>query len=257
MDAVRDSLNLSRLVICDDPEDLSHRAASAFCKIAQKVVLSGRRLSLVLSGGNTPGKLYELLSDASKPFFQQIDWQAVDFFWGDERWVPEDHSDSNYKMAFNAMLSRLPIQSSQIFRIPTDLASPESAAKQYDKTIRWYFDRHYPAHGCFDVIFLGLGGDGHIASLFPGSRALRLRNRWTASVIKPADRSQRITLTLPIINRAENVVFFVTGKDKAPVAAEVLKASGNKPLLPAARVRPLQGNLTWFLDKDAASRLNL
>jgi 6-phosphogluconolactonase len=199
-----------------------------------------------LSGGSTPKALYELL--ASDDFKGRFPWKQVSWFWGDERFVPHDHPESNYRMAREAMLAQAPVPPENILPIPTN-GTPEEAAREYERTLQ----RAYGAptldasRPLFNIMLLGLGSDGHTASLLPGDPALEERQRWVVPVSKGRPEV-RITLTLPVINSSRHVAFLVAGRSKAAALAAV-RAGDTR--LPAARVRPV-GELIWFVDRAAA-----
>jgi 6-phosphogluconolactonase len=199
-----------------------------------------------LSGGSTPKALHELL--ASDDFKGRFPWKQVSWFWGDERFVPHDHPESNYRMAREAMLAQAPVPPENILPIPTN-GTPEEAAREYERTLQ----RAYGAptldasRPLFNIMLLGLGSDGHTASLLPGDPALEERQRWVVPVSKGRPEV-RITLTLPVINSSRHVAFLVAGRSKAAALAAV-RAGDTR--LPAARVRPV-GELIWFVDRAAA-----
>ncbi|MHB8992764.1 MAG: 6-phosphogluconolactonase [Chloroflexota bacterium] len=240
-----------------DLQRLSEAAAGLFVELAGDAVDRRGRFAVALSGGSTPRRLYQLLAGA--PWRQRVDWGCCHFFWGDERLVPPDHPDSNYRLARETLLDGLPLSPDQIHRVPVELGEPETVAAAYEEELRRFFGRG-PAAGDkplsytleefprFDLVLLGLGTDGHTASLFPGQVALEQRDRW--AVATPPGRLpppvDRITLTLPVLNAARIVVFLVAGADKTSVLREILEGES---CLPAARVRPTQGELRWFVDR--------
>ena len=202
--------------------------------------------ALTLSGGSTPRHLYELL--ATPAFRERIDWRSVHLFWGDERYVPHDHADSNYRMAREALIEHVPIPPDQVHPIPT-ASSPEAAAASYAETLQSFYGARTLdlARPLFDVTLLGLGADGHTASLFPGDPALEERDAWVVSVIG-ARPEPRITLTFPTLASSDSVVFLVSGAEKLPVIDRLRRGDTE---LPAARVRAAR-ELRWFLDRAAA-----
>jgi 6-phosphogluconolactonase len=204
------------------------------------------RFSLVLSGGNTPRQLYALL--ASEGFRHKFDWDKVDFFFSDERHVPQDDQDSNFKMANDVMLDPLGIKSSQIFAVNTVL-SPEKSAADYWKTIRGYIG-YEPVQ--FDLVLLGLGDNAHTASLFPHTAVLHERQPGVKAVVIDKQKPMRITFTAPLINEANHIAFLVTGSDKAPAVQAVLEGEKNIEEFPAQLIR---AGADWFLDANAASQL--
>ena len=199
-----------------------------------------------LSGGSTPKALYALL--ASDAFRGRFPWQRVAWYWGDERFVPWDHPESNYRMTREAMLAKAPVPSENIHPVPAD-GTPEQAAARYERTLREAYGATVldPARPLFDLTLLGLGADGHTASLLPGEPVLRERERWVAAV-SHGRPEVRITMTYPAIESSRQVAFLVAGKDKAAIF-KAIRAGGSE--VPAARVRPV-GDLIWFADRAAA-----
>jgi 6-phosphogluconolactonase len=242
-----------------DLEALSREAAHFIAQSVRQKVADKGLITLVLSGGNTPRHLYELLSQP--PFLKDLPWPHIHFFWGDERFVPLDHRDSNFRMAYEGLLSRIPIPEENINPIDVDRNSGPEAAKRYEEKIRIFFqtlNKPKPAASLaqnpswppsFDLILLGLGRDGHTASLFPGDSALEEKRDWTAWVPgpgRPPDHP-RITLTLPIINQAEEVLYLVSGSGKKEVVETILNDPKTAQVrYPAARIRP-RGKLSWFI----------
>jgi 6-phosphogluconolactonase len=233
----------ARSVIFRDPQDLARRAADWIAGVI--AAHDGPQFRLALSGGSSPRLLYEELS------LRDIDWGKVAFFWIDERFVPPDNPDSNYRMARETLLSRIPARAQNIHPIPTD-GEPDAAARAYENTLRQAYgaDRLDPARPLFDLVLLGLGADGHICSLLPGSPVLEERQRWVAPVAQGRPEV-RITLTYPCVQSSRITAFLVTGKDKAP-AVKAVRAGDES--LPGGRLRP-EGELVWLLDREAASLL--
>ena len=233
-----------------DPEEVARAAASVFAQEVSRALAARGRFSVALAGGSTPRLLYGLLSGALLP------WDRTEVFWGDERHVPPDHPQSNYRMAGEALLSKVPIPAANIHRIPGELADPEAAAREYEETLRQVFALDPGRLPRFDLILLGMGADGHTASLFPGSPALAELKRLVTTAWIPALGSSRITLTLPVLNQARAVVFLVCGEEKADALREVLEGE-RKPTLPAEAVQPVEGRLLWLVDEAAARRLKV
>lgn len=233
-------------IVCADIADLAHRAAVEWTRCADEAIVRAGRFAVALSGGNTPRALYARLAD--EEFRSQIAWDRVHFFWGDERSVPADHPDSNYRMAYETLLSRVPVPQTNIHRIETE-RGPEKAAGEYEALLRDFFSSPPGTFPRFDLVLLGIGEDGHTASLFPGSAALEERERLVTAAYVEKLKTHRITFTLPLLNSAAAVAFLVSGKSKAAVVKEILRDGAN---LPAARVAPVNGKLSWFLDKEAA-----
>ena len=230
--------------IFENAETLARSVAEWLCALAER---SDRTFSVCLSGGSTPQRLYESL--AAPEIASRFPWGRTHWFWGDERFVPHDHRDSNYRMAHDAFLSRVPVPDGNIHAVPTEGLSPEQAAAAYEATLK----RHYgaavivPDRQLFDVTLLGIGEDGHTASLFPGQSALQEMRRWTVAVIG-AKPEPRITLTYPALNSNLDVAFLAVGAGKRNVVA---RAQAGDRTLPAAAVRPI-GRLHWFTDRAAA-----
>jgi 6-phosphogluconolactonase len=224
--------------------DLAQSAADWICKLA---LASDERFAVCLSGGSTPRKLYEALAARGAAF----PWLRSHWFWGDERFVPHDHPDSNYRMAHEALLSRVPIPRDNIHPIPTKSLSPSEAAVAYEATLKQFYggDTLDVRRPLFNVTLLGIGEDGHTASLFPGQISLSERTRWVLDVKSPRDEP-RITLTSMPLESAGDVLFLATGPDKQRIIA---RAWAGDQALPAARVTPT-GRLHWFIDQAATPR---
>lgn len=237
------------IFVVPDSEVVAREAAQRLTNLALEAVESRGRFSVALSGGSTPGALYKLL--AEDPYRGQIPWQGVHLFWGDERCVPPDDQCSNYWLVSETLIAHVPIPSENVHRVHGELG-PEVAARSYARALRDYF---CGPRTRFDLVLLGLGGDGHTASLFPESDALREKERLAAAVeAHYQDRpAHRVTLSLPAINSARQVLFLVTGSAKAGILQAVLE--GPDRGLPAQRIRPTAGQLTWLLDAAAASQL--
>jgi 6-phosphogluconolactonase len=235
--------------IVADPGALAAEAAAIVAGIAAESVRERGRFVVALAGGTTPKGLYARL--AAAPFQLRIDWSRTWVFFGDERCVPPADRDSNYRMAQESMLGAVPVPAAQIFRIPGEVPDPAAAAAEYERRLRATFD---PEPVRFDLVLLGMGVDGHTASLFPGSPALDERDRLVVAVdARAAAVRARITLTLPVFNAARHVLMLVSGAEKARAVADALRNATSS--LPVARVRPAPGTLTWLLDQAAASKL--
>ena len=228
------------------PQGVAEEAADFLTAIFKDAARERGRFLLAVSGGSTPLPLFRLL--ASKGYSSKIDWGRVHLFWADERCVPPVHKDSNFGAANDALLSKVPIPKDNVHRIMGELP-PDEAARAYEAELLRYFNRDGLPR--FDLVLLGLGADGHTASLFPGSDALKERDRLAVSVYVEKLKSHRVTLTLPVINNTANVVFLVTGREKADVVKEVLSGEG-AGRYPAGLVRPVDGRLAWLLDVAAA-----
>jgi 6-phosphogluconolactonase len=228
----------------ENPEALAQNAAEWLCTLVEA---SDRDFAICLSGGSTPRRLYQRLATLSIGL--RIPWSRTHWFWGDERFVPHDHTDSNYRMANEALLSRVPIPSTNIHPIPTEGLSLEDAAAAYETTLKRFYGANTlaPDRPLFDVTLLGIGDNGHTASLFPGQPALRENRHWVVAVVG-ATPSPRITLTYPTLNSSRDVVFLATGEGKRDVVA---RAHSGDRTLPAALVQPV-GHLHWFTDRAAS-----
>lgn len=208
---------------------------------------------LVLSGGSTPLPLYRTLISPS--WSTRFDWSRIRFFFADERAVPPDHRDSNYGTAHRHLLAPLRIADAQIYRINGE-QPPEEAAQAYEAAVRHDFAQDERSHDlAFDLVMLGLGTDGHTASLFPAGPELGERHRLVVHSLSPAGIRPRITMTYPLLTRATSILFHVTGASKAPIVHRILDEGGGAPLVPAARIHPTQGRLLWYLDEPAAHDL--
>ena len=234
----------ARLEILADPEALSRRVAEWMLELATTKI---GIFSVCLSGGSTPQQLYEHLAEPT--YRNTFPWPRTHWFWGDERFVPHDDPLSNYRMVREALLSRAPIPPANIHPIPTEGISPEAAASAYERKLKSFYGaaRLDPAQPLFDVNLLGLGPDGHTASLFPGTAVLAERNSWVAAVVG-AKPEARITLTYPALESSRHAAFLVAGDEKRAIFRR-LRDGDN--CLPAARLRPIAG-VTWFLDRAAA-----
>ncbi len=238
-----------------DAEQISRAAAAEFVRLAREAIAARGRFTVAMAGGSTPKRMYELLAD--EPLRDEVEWSKVEFFWGDERAVPPDHKDSNFLTADEALLRKLALLPERVHRMQADRADRDAAAADYQRELARVFgaDPNGPPPA-FDLVLLGMGPDGHTASLFPGNAALRETNRWAVPVAHaPKPPPDRLTLTYPILNAARQVLFLVGGADKAPVLAEVLEGCDDAERLPSQSVRPTEGKLTWFLDRAATARL--
>ena len=232
--------------IVNMPADLFQAAAQEFATLA---VQTNARFTVALSGGSTPKQLYSLLASGSIP---NIPWQKTFFFLGDERFVPADHPESNYRMVRETgLLAKVP--ESNVFRVRTEQANAADAARDYEQTLRRFFGLKPGEFPRFDLILLGLGPDGHTASLFPGSAALNEKNALVAANWVEKFQSYRITFTYPVLNHAACDAFLVSGADKANIVRDVLKNYAAN--LPSQKVRPRDGRLLWLLDRAAGAGL--
>jgi 6-phosphogluconolactonase len=230
-------------------EDLFEAAAAEFAAQATAAVRARGRFTVALSGGSTPKGLYSLL--ATRP---GIPWDKIYFFWGDERHVPPDHPDSNYRMANEALLSRIPAPPDHVFRVRAEEKDADAAALQYEQTLKDVFHLSAGEFPRFDLILLGLGPDGHAASLFPDSAALNETRRLVVANWVEKFKTDRLTFTFPVINAAACVIFLASGPDKAAILHEVLENKAAN--LPSQKVQPTNGRLLWLIDDAAASALS-
>jgi 6-phosphogluconolactonase len=234
------------IVLCRDIAELSRQSAERFSQLALESVEEAGRMTVALSGGSTPKHLYSLL--ALPDYKDRIPWKNVQLFWGDERCVPPDHSESNFRMAQEALLSRIQIPAENIHRMSGEI-QPQAAAAEYEKELQKFFGLNSGGLPRFDLILLGIGEDGHTASLFPGSNALNETKRLVVAPFIEKLKSFRLTLTLPVLNNAANLGFLVAGPSKADAVKQAFSGSSD---LPAARVQPVNGKLTWLITRDAA-----
>lgn len=232
-----------------DIDDLSFQFARWLVSYIKERLATQSRFTLVLSGGSTPKKLYQLL--ASKDFNDQIDWEKIHFFWGDERFVPFEDERNNAGMAYKTLLDQVPVVKSQVHKIQTD-NDPEASAIAYEALLHSYFDD--PSH-TFDLVLLGLGDNAHTLSLFPGYPVVKENKKWVAAFYLEEQRMHRITLTAPVVNRAEKVVFLVSGADKAATVYHVIASEHDPDLYPAQIIQPYHSEVIWFCDEAAAADL--
>jgi 6-phosphogluconolactonase len=236
--------------VFDDAEAVTRAAADLFARLSREAVEQRGAFSVALSGGTTPRSVYELL--ASEEYRADVPWPKVHVFFGDERAVPPDHAESNYRMASEALLSRVPVPPENVHRID-GLGDAAANASDYESVMRGFFgDAEWPR---FDLVLLGMGDDGHTASLFPNTAALEESRAWVASNWVEKLGAWRITLTAPAINAARRVVFLVTGASKAERLREVLKGPHDPTRLPSQMIRPRDGSLSWYVDRAAAAKL--
>lgn len=235
------------------PQELFAAAAEEIVRRANQAVSARGRFTIALSGGSTPKSLFNLLATNART---TLPWDKMFFFWGDERHVPPTHADSNYRMANDAMLSKVPVPAGNIFRFPAENPDAAAVADAYEKTLRKFFQLGPEALPHFDLILLGLGPDGHTASLFPGSTALQEKTRLVVANWVEKMQTHRLTLTLPVLNAAHCVAFLISGTDKAAILRSVLEENVSGEQYPAKLVQPKDGKLIWFLDRAAASALS-
>ena len=240
---------MTRTIDIRDADLVAWSAQTITDYVAESLRLRGR-MTLVLAGGSTPREVYALL--ATEHFRARVDWEKIMVFWGDERCVAPDHPESNYRMAREAMLAHVPIPDSHIFRIRSEL-TPEEAAQDYEDTIRRQLNVREGAFPRFDLVLLGLGEDGHTASLFPDTTGLREEQRLVTSLYVRRLNTHRITMTFPTINSAARVLFMVSGPGKSGIVQKVLE--GSAELFPSQQIKPDGDGLHWILDREAAASL--
>ncbi|MDH3956883.1 MAG: 6-phosphogluconolactonase [Desulfobacteraceae bacterium] len=240
-----------KIIIKDDPILLAKQAAKIFASVAKRSIDKRGRFVVALSGGSTPRRMHKML--AEEPFIRIIPWAKTHIFWVDERCVPHDSRESNYGIAKRDFIDAVPIPETQVHFI-TCGSSPRASAKEYQKTLNdfLYLENTRPPR--FDLIYLGMGADGHIASLFPGQKTLYEKEKLIVAVKGGDPNVKRISMTFPLLNQARCIVFMITGKEKAKTVQTVLE--DNKIGLPAQKIKPLNGTLTWLLDRRAASLLS-
>lgn len=239
------------LEIYDNPQELAWAAASRFASLAEQSIAERGTFTVALSGGSTPKAMFSLL--AQSPFAASLPWAEIQFFWGDERCVPPDHPDSNFRMTMETLLSKVAASPEKIFRIPAEDDDHHRAAERYATTLQQTFNSETPQ---FDLVFLGMGADGHTASLFPGTKALRATNQTVVANFVEKLNSWRITLTATTITNARNVSFLVAGEDKAATLRDVLEGKYQPEIYPSQLIRPVNGSLLWMLDEAAAGLLS-
>ena len=242
----------ARIHVAASTQEVSRLAAEQFVLLAVKAVRDQGLFTVALAGGSTPRSLYDLLANDKEPYRAQLSWERMHFFWGDERHVPPDHADSNYRMASEAMLARVPVPLENVHRINSENTDAAKAADEYEQTLREFFRLGEGQLPRFDLTLLGMGLDGHIASVFPGSDVINEKNRLVAALWVEKFKSYRITLTPPVLNNAAIVMFLVSGREKAKVLQEVLEGEHQPERFPAQLIRPNKGKLLWLVDQEAA-----
>ncbi|MGO9402054.1 MAG: 6-phosphogluconolactonase [Terriglobales bacterium] len=230
--------------------DLFHAAAEEFVRAGRAAIGAQGRFTVALSGGSTPKALYSLLASNYADFA----WNRAFLFFGDERHVPPTDPESNYRMVEESLLTKITIPPENVFRVPAENPDAAAAASGYEAQLRRFFQLHPGEFPRFDLILLGMGPDGHTASLFPDSAALDEQSRLVVSNWVAKFNTHRITLTFPVLNRAAEVMFLASGPDKAEMLHQVLEAKTTPPL-PSQRVEPSDGKLLWMLDEPAAAKL--
>ncbi|WP_069658371.1 6-phosphogluconolactonase [Arcticibacter eurypsychrophilus] len=234
--------------IYKNQQDLSKAAADLFTACAKDAITKRGSFTVALTGGNSPALLYTLLGDS--PYQEEVEWDKVFIYWGDERWVPLDDEKSNARMAFDTLLNHVPIPHDHIYPMWEAGESPQLYAIKYEELL----DLHVTS-GQFDLILLGMGEDGHTASLFPGTAVLQEKKKGVAAYYLAEQEMYRITLTAPLINKARTIVFMLYGSNKANALHEVLEGDRNIEKYPAQLIQPLDGEVHWLVDEAAAKKL--
>ena len=249
-------MDTNNFEVMTNADAIAHQAADWFVVWAQKSIEARGKFSVALSGGSTPRKLYELLANENESYRGQIDWQNVHFFFGDERHVAPNHDESNFKMTNDALFSKIhELPEANIHRVLTENHAAD-AASLYEETLREFFQSETVEFPVFDLILLGLGADGHTASLFPESAALNEGLRFFVENYVEKFAAYRLTLTFPVINRARNVLFLIAGADKAEIVRRVLQPESAEIEFPAQLVNPADGKLFWLFDEAAGRELS-
>ena len=233
---------LTDVRVFPDADAVARAAAARIASLIAAKTAGGGSFFLALSGGRTPRALYQCLAE---DYHDRIPWARVNIFWSDERYVPYGDPRSNYRMAKETLLDRVPVPEQQVHPMPTEPADPDEAARRYERALPQ----------SFDLVLLGIGSDGHTASLFPGSPALDQSERWVVVSVAPVEPRVRLTLTLSVLNRADSVFFVVTGADKTAALRRIVKDSPDYHLCPAVGVRPRGGTVIWWVDAAAALAL--
>jgi 6-phosphogluconolactonase len=239
-----------KLQVFEDGNQLTEAIADFIVRIAKTSVRERDKFVISLSGGHTPEHLYALLAKA--PYKEQIDWSKVIVYWGDERCVPADDKDNNARMARTQLLDHVPIPPANVNAVPVEL-QPAEAATAYEQTIKEFFNGAAPI---FDLILLGLGDNGHTASLFPGTEVVFEKERLVKEVYVDEQKMFRITMTAPLINQARNIAFLLEGDGKAQILKKILTEDHAPEEYPAELIQPVNGTLYWFADKKAAALVN-
>jgi len=241
----------SEIIVVNTAGHLAKKGAEIFLHIAMKSIERQDSFSVALSGGSTPKLMYSILSQ--EPYISKFPWEETHIFWVDERCVPISDPESNYGKAKKDFLDQISIPTKQIYRM-NGKVSPEEGAVIYEKKLRDFFKISEDEFPAFNLIFLGIGEDGHTASLFPGQKALEEKERLVVSVKGGNPNVDRLTMTFPVLNRAKQIVFLVSGKEKASIVKDIFENSHLQ--LPVMKIQPVNGKLTWLLDRDAAFLLS-
>jgi 6-phosphogluconolactonase len=242
------------LIIVDDIDELSHTIAAEILRLATERSQSAKPFTIALSGGSTPKNLHALMA-GDPEIKDRLPWQTIHLFWGDERHVPPEDPQSNYRMARETLIDRTPLPPENIHRMKGELPEAVRAAEEYEQELKKYFNHKSGELPQFDCVLLGMGPDGHTASLFPGTGALHVKNRLVVANWVAKFQSFRITLTAPVVNNANLIIFMVSGEQKADALKEVLEGKYRPELYPAQLIHPTHGRLLWVVDQAAAGAL--
>jgi 6-phosphogluconolactonase len=243
---------MAEVIRLDDLESLSQEAARRWLAIAQEAVSEQGKFSIALSGGSTPRRLYQIM--ASSPYKEQTPWAQTHVFWGDERRVAPGDPESDYRMARETLLDHVPVPPDQVHRMLGE-GLVSSTVRDYENKLKRYFELGASDWPRFDLVLLGLGADGHTASIFPGTRAVSDLTNMVIVFEIPQLHAERITLTRRVFNNSRNILFLVSGADKAPALAATLEGSALPSKYPAQIIQPTNGELVWLVDKAAAADL--
>lgn len=241
-----------RVAIFADREALSRATAEEFCARARQAISDHGWFSVALSGGSTPREFYALLANKEAPYRDQLAWEKIHFFWGDERHVPPDHADSNFRMANEAMLSKVAVPSENVHRIAAEMPDANAAAEAYEQELRRFFQADQQQPPRLDLALMGMGPDGHTASLFPKTAALHESKRWVVRNWVEKLHTDRITLTAQVLCNAAHVLFLVAGADKAVALRDVLHGPYHPDQWPAQIFRNCSARVVWLIDQLAA-----
>jgi 6-phosphogluconolactonase len=244
----------SEIVVAKDSTALSYKAAEILVGCISETLSRKERFSMALSGGSTPQTLFSLLVEDDY-FKNTIPWEKLHFFWGDERHVPPQDEQSNYRMANDIMLAKAHVRTENIHRMPTEQTDAGKVAQDYEQELRQFFELAADQLPVFNFNLLGIGPDGHTASLFPETMAVHENRRLVVANWVEKFQTNRITMTAPVLNNADTIVFLVSGRQKADILQQILEGDYQPDLLPAQLIRPGQGRLLWLVDQAAASRL--
>jgi 6-phosphogluconolactonase len=250
-------LDRGEVQVLADADEIARVAADEFVRHALEAVRMRGVFTVVLSGGSTPKKLYSLLASEAGSFPARVPWDKIHFFWGDERHVPPDHSDSNYRMVYEAMLSKVPVPLENIHRIKAENPDAGQAAEDYERVLREFFRSETVQLPRFGLVLLGMGQDGHTASLFPGTNAILEHEHYVVANWVQKFNTHRITLTPVVLTNASCVIFLVTGDEKAEALSVALQGEYQPKRLPAQLIRPTNGSILWLVDQAAARLLEL